>query len=92
MVGPAGSELIGRALDKEAPTSEKRRKVLEVREDAGSTRAPSLGGAGVAAGDLALPSRPDRAQSERKRLRGAADKAGPHRGAGQPGQAGRREK
>ena len=40
MVGPAGSELIGRAADEKPSISEKRRKVLEVREDAGKVAAP----------------------------------------------------
>jgi len=92
MVCPALSDHIGQALHKEATIAKDRRKILEARRDARGSGVPSHGGAGAAAGDKALQSKLDKAQSELKRLRESADKAGPGKGAGQPGKAGGQEK
>jgi hypothetical protein len=90
MVCPALSEHIGQALHKEAQISKERRKILEARKDARSSGAPSYGGAAAAGGDKALQSKLDKANSELKRLRETADKAGPSKDAGQAAKGGGR--
>ena len=93
MVCPALSDHIGQALHKEATIAKERRKIAEARRDgARGSLPPSHGGAGAAAGDQALQSKLDKAQNELKRLRESANKAGPGKGAGQPGKAGGQEK